>query len=134
MSVYVRGYRLSPLTEWVRTVTATHALTSVQKSGMTCPDVLDEDGDLELTSVHHHVTLEGVERMMNDVRQPCRRHADGEIANGKLPDRGLLLRTVSAGNISPVVHISLLEHIWTVLHYGTPGRVHATVQFSRGAQ
>lgn len=111
-------------------VTATYALTSVQKPGFTGPHILEEDGDLELTSVHHHVALKRVERVMNNVRQPSCRHADGEIAQGQLTNRGLLLRTASIGYASRVVHISLLEHIWAVLHDGTPGRVHATVQFS----
>lgn len=59
----------------------TAAPTSVQKSSRVGEGVCEEDTKLELASVHHHVALERIERMMHDMRQTRCRHADGEIKN-----------------------------------------------------
>ena len=58
----------------------THAqLTSVQEPDVLTPALLHEVPKTEFRSVVHHLIFEHVERMVNNVRQSCRRATDCKV-------------------------------------------------------
>lgn len=73
--------------------------------------------------MHHHVTLECVEGVVDDVRQPSCRHTEGKVANGNAIRSGgdIFRRAVTAGRVSRVSHLSLLKRR-LIVNDGTTGR------------
>lgn len=72
------------------TVIRSMQLTLEEKPPIGSPCLLEELSEVESLAVVHHLALEGVERVVGNVRQGCRYTAHAEIAH-KASEKGLRL-------------------------------------------